>query len=135
MNIFQPLGTWLSAWSRRQPATKSDIERIEMTTVQLLVGLQALKEQADKSKAELVAAVVRLNDSVASLEAKVAALNEANQINPEIHAAFDALKSSIQAIDDLNADEPVVGEPSNPHPDGPGQGVGLPALDPVTPAT
>lgn len=109
MNIFQTLGTWLSAWSRRQPVTKSDIERIEMTTVQLLVGLQALKEQADKSKAELVAAVGKLNESVAALEAKVAALNEANQINPEIHAAFDALKASVQAIDDLNADEPVVG--------------------------
>lgn len=108
MNIFQTLGTWLSAWSRRQPVTKSDIERLEMKADQLLVGLQALKEQADKSKAEVVAAVGKLHESVAALEAKVTALTE-GELRPDIAAAFENLKASVQAIDDLNADEPVVG--------------------------
>ena len=63
----------------------------QMTSQELLDGLTALKVQEDASRVEILA-------KIASLEAAVGA--SAN-ISPEVAAAFDALKASVQAVDDI----------------------------------
>ena len=73
------------------------LKQIKMEQSELAAQLTALKEQADKAKAEIVA-------KLADLET---ALGEADDVTPEVQAAFDALKTSVQGIDDLNADAPA----------------------------
>jgi len=70
------------------------LKQIQMEQSELAQQLTALKEQADKAKAEIVA---KLADLEAALEA-------ADDVTPEVQAAFDALKTSVQGIDDLNPD-------------------------------
>lgn len=107
MNTFQTIGIWLRALSQRMPATRGDIngltEKIEMKLTELVAGLAAVSAQTDKSHGEVVAAVAALNEKIGALEAKVTELLN-GELSPEIVAAFDGLKASVQAIDDLNAD-------------------------------
>jgi hypothetical protein len=74
-----------------------------MNQAELVAQLDALKAQVDKSKAEIVA-------KVADLEAELA---NAGQVSPEVEARLNALKSAVQAVDDLNPDAPA-SEPGAP---------------------
>jgi hypothetical protein len=64
---------------------------------ELAASLQALADQADKAKAEIIA-------EIANAEAKVAA---AGAVSPEVDAAFARLKGAVQGLDDLNPDAPA----------------------------
>lgn len=114
MNIFQSFGNWVSDLSHRLPASKRDIEqlteRIDMKHEELLVGLIHLKDQAVKSRAEILGAVNRTKETIAALEKQVNDLNN-GELPPEIAQAFDALRAEVQNIDDINQDEPAPGAP------------------------
>lgn len=68
-----------------------------MNQVELAQQLTALKQQTDKANAEIVAKVQSLED----------ALNAGGSTTPEVDAALADLKTSIQAVDDLNPDAPA----------------------------
>ena len=70
------------------------LNQIIMEQKDFALQLTALKDQAEKAKAEILAKVQSLED----------ALDAADDVAPEVQAAFDELKASIQGIDDLNAD-------------------------------
>ncbi len=65
--------------------------KMAMTKDELVVELGKVKDQVDKSKAELVG-------KIADLEATL------NNVTPETVAALDALKASVQAVDDITPD-------------------------------
>lgn len=69
-------------------------ELFTMNQAELAQTLSDLKTQADKTKAEIV-------QKVADLEAAIAA---GGVTTPEVDAAVEALKGSIQGLDDLNPD-------------------------------
>lgn len=76
------------------------IKEITMTTqTELAQGLEALQAQTDKARAEVLG-------KIADLEA---ALGNADSVSPEVQAAFDALKGSVQAVDDIVPDAPAEG--------------------------
>ena len=77
------------------------LKEIAMNMQDLAAELQAVAAQAEKSKAEIVAAVGALTDHVAELEAAIAA---GAQTSPEVDAALALVKGDVQALDDLNAD-------------------------------
>jgi ABC-type transporter Mla subunit MlaD len=66
------------------------------TQAEHAADLVALKNQADKAKAEIIA-------KVAALEAAIA---NGSGTTPEVDAAMADLKGSIQGVDDLNQDAP-----------------------------
>ena len=70
------------------------LKQIKMEQSEFALQLTALKDQADKAKAEILA-------KIADLEA---ALEAADDVTPEVQAAFDALKGSVQGVDDIVAD-------------------------------
>ena len=55
------------------------------------------KEQAAKAKAEIIKKIDDLG----------AALESADDVTPEVQAAFDALKAEVQGIDDIVPDAPT----------------------------
>lgn len=65
------------------------------TQEQLATDLQALSQQADKAKAEIV-------QKLADLEAAIAT---AGSTTPAVDAALAALKASVQGVDDIVADQ------------------------------
>lgn len=71
-------------------------EDFKMNMTELATQLTAIKEQADKAKAEVIAAVAALD----------AALQAAGGTTPAVDAAVAALKTSVQSLDDLNPDSP-----------------------------
>lgn len=71
---------------------------------QLAQDLRDLKEQNDKSRAEVL-------QRFAELEAAIVA---AGNTTPEVDEALAALKTSIQTDDDLIADAPPVEPPAEP---------------------
>lgn len=93
-----------AARSGQHHATKHDLEKMEgriMAKISSLAAqLTAIAAQADKSKAEIVAAVDTLTKKVSDLEAL---LDDADT-TPEIDAALEAVKTAVQAVDDLNPD-------------------------------
>jgi len=65
-----------------------------MEQSELAAKLTALTEQTEKAKAEILAKLADLD----------AALQAADDVTPEVQAAFDALKGSVQGVDDIVAD-------------------------------
>lgn len=74
-----------------------------MKLTELVTGITELTAQTEKSRAEVVAAVVVLNEKIGALEVNVTELLN-GELSPDVIASFDALKASVQAIDDLNTD-------------------------------
>lgn len=73
---------------------KSQNHKIIMTQAELAQALNDASTQADKAKAEIL-------QKIADLEA---AVNNAGNVTPEVEAAFTALKSKVQGIDDIVPD-------------------------------
>lgn len=73
------------------------VNTIMATQAQLAADLQALKDQLDKAKGEIVAKVQALEDALAN----------AGGTTPEVDAALLALKGAAQSMDDLNPDAPA----------------------------
>ena len=70
--------------------------KLMVSQTELAAQLTALKEQNDKATAEQQAALASLQT----------ALDAAGNTSPEVDAALQALKDSIQRDDDLNPDAP-----------------------------
>jgi len=70
------------------------LKRIIMNMQELAQGLTDLKTQTDKARAEVV-------QKIADLEAAIA---NAGNTTPEVDAAIEALKASVQATDDVVPD-------------------------------
>jgi len=66
-----------------------------MDQVQLAQELAALQAQVDKANGEIL-------QKIADLEAAIAA---AGNVTPEVQAALDALKASVQSVDDIVPDQ------------------------------
>ena len=117
MTFQTTVGIWLRALSQRMPATRGDINKlteiITMKITELASGLAELKVQTEKSRGEILAAVVVLNAKITALEQTVADLN-GGELSPDVIASFDGLKASVQAIDDLNADATPPVDPATP---------------------
>lgn len=64
---------------------------------QLAADLTALKDQAAKAKAEILAKITELEDLIAA----------GGGTSAEVDAAFASLKAEVQGIDDLNPDAPA----------------------------
>ena len=73
------------------------LNQIIMEQSELAAQLTALQTQTEKAKAEILA-------KIADLEG---ALDAADDVTPEVQAAFDALKASVQGVDDIVADAPT----------------------------
>jgi archaellum component FlaC len=73
------------------------LKQIKMEQSELAAQLTTLKDQTEKAKAEILAKLADLD----------AALQAADDVTPEVQAAFDALKSSVQGVDDIVADAPT----------------------------
>lgn len=80
------------------------LNKIMSDQAQLAQDLRDLKEQNDKSRAEVL-------QRFAELEAAIVA---AGNTTPEVDEALAALKTSIQTDDDLIADAPPVEPPAEP---------------------
>lgn len=74
-------------------------EIIIMNETELVQALADIKAQADKAKAEVIAAVAALE----------AALASAGTVSPAVEAALADLRGAVQSIDDLNPDAPPGG--------------------------
>ena len=70
------------------------LRHIMATQSEIAARIVAFTEQLEKAKGEIVSA----------LEVVIASVGNAS---PELTAAVDALAVKVQALDDLNADEPV----------------------------
>lgn len=70
------------------------LDKIMAEQSELAIQLQDLTAQVVKIGAEIVAKV----------EALEAAILAADDVTPEVQAAFDALKVQVQVLDDLNPD-------------------------------
>ena len=73
------------------------LNQIIMEQSELAAQLTALQTQTEKAKAEIIS-------KIADLEG---ALDAADDVTPEVQAAFDALKASVQGVDDIVADAPT----------------------------
>lgn len=65
-----------------------------MEQSELAAQLTALTEQTEKAKAEILQKIADLDE----------ALQAADDVTPEVQAAFDSLKASVQGVDDIVAD-------------------------------
>lgn len=80
----------------------TELRSLIMTSVaDLTAQLNAAADQAEKSKAEVVAAVGVLTKEVADLQAQIAA---GGDVPPEVVAAAARVSAATQALDDLNPD-------------------------------
>ncbi len=70
------------------------LDKIMSTQAELAAALVSLKEQTDKSFTEIIAKIAELEE----------ALNNAGTVSPEVLAALDALKVSVQRVDDIVPD-------------------------------
>lgn len=70
------------------------LDKIMAEQTELAVQIQELQAQVVKIGGEIVAKV----------EALEAALEAADDVTPEVQAAFDALKAQVQTLDDMNPD-------------------------------
>ena len=87
---------------------KNKLIAIMANLTELAEQLTAATEQNEKARAEIVAMQNATNAKIEEQTAQIAALEEAlanaGNTTPEIDAAMAALKASIQADDDMNAD-------------------------------
>lgn len=67
------------------------LNTMHMKHAELIQALTDLKDQADRSKAEIVAKITALEEALANAE----------NLPAEVTAAVDALKQSVQAVDDV----------------------------------
>ena len=67
------------------------------TQKELAQALDDLKAQTDKARAEVVGKITELETALA----------QAGAVAPEVQTAFDALKASVQASDDVVKDAPA----------------------------
>jgi len=79
-------------------------ETIVASNAELTAQLNAAADQADKSKAEIIAKVATLTQTVTDLEAVIAA--GGGDPPPDLVAAVERVKTATQALDDLNPDAP-----------------------------
>jgi hypothetical protein len=79
------------------------LKGLAMNQAELAAEMSNLAAQTTKAQAEVVA-------KLASLEQ---AVSDAGNATPEVLAALDALKSSVQSVDDLNPDAAPV-DPNAP---------------------
>ncbi len=79
------------------------LEQIMTTQAEFEVQMNALADQAEKDKAEVIAATAVATQAIADLEAALAA---GGNVSDGVLAAFDRAKAAVQGIDDLNADAP-----------------------------
>lgn len=71
---------------------------MHMTTLaQLAEDLTAVKDQAAKAKAEIIAKIAALEEAIAN----------GGGTTPEVDAALAALKAEVQGIDDVVPDSPT----------------------------
>jgi|GEM_PF-4368333 len=93
---------------------KNQLTAIMATLTELAEQLNAATEQNEKARAEIVAMQTATNAKIEEQTAQITALEEAlanaGNTTPEIDAAMAALKASIQADDDMNADVENAGE-------------------------
>ena len=68
---------------------------IAVNQAELQAELESLTAQADKIKAEALAAIAALEAAVAN-----------GQTSPEVNAALAGLRASVQGVDDINPDAP-----------------------------
>jgi len=81
------------------------LRKLIMTSnADLAAQLNAAADQAEKSKAEVVAAVSALKTEVAALQAQIAS---GADVPPEVVAAAARVSAATQALDDLNPDTPA----------------------------
>lgn len=74
------------------------------TQAELAAQITALAAQTNKAKAEIVA----------KLDDLAQALANAGNAAPEVLAAFDALKTAVQGVDDIVPDTPPQDPPADP---------------------
>lgn len=74
------------------------LDLIMTTQAEFAVQIAALTEQNEKARAEVLAKIADLQ----------AALDAAAAVDPAVLSAFDALKASVQADDDIVPDAPPV---------------------------
>lgn len=67
---------------------------------------QELADQLTSLTAQLTKVRTEVLTKISDLEAAIA---NAGQVSPEVQTALDALKTEVQAIDDINPDAPVPG--------------------------
>lgn len=72
------------------------------THAELTAQLNAAADQAEKSKAEVVAAVATLKTEVQALKDQIAAGGV--DVPPEVVAAANRVSAAVDAIDELNPD-------------------------------
>lgn len=77
----------------------SQLKYIKMKDAEVAKELTDFKAQVDKSNAEISAKIIALEEAV----------NNSGEATPEIVAAMEALKASIQKTDDIVPDVPVTG--------------------------
>ena len=70
------------------------LDSIMATQAELQVQIEALTVQAEKAKGEIVAKLAELQ----------AAIDNADEVDPGVVAAFDALKAVVQGVDDIVPD-------------------------------
>ncbi len=71
---------------------------------QLAADLQALQAQVVKSREEIIAKLAALEE----------AIQAADDVSPEVQAAFDELKAAVQTVDDIVPDPSEPTEPTEP---------------------
>jgi len=79
-------------------------ETIMTSNADLTTQLNAAADKAEKSRAEVVAAVGTLKTEVEALKAQIAA--GGSDVPPEVVAAADRVSAAVDAIDALNPDAP-----------------------------
>jgi ABC-type transporter Mla subunit MlaD len=73
------------------------LNQIIMEQSEFAQKLNELKDQAAKAKAEIIKKIEDLGT----------ALDAADDVTPEVQAAFDALKTEVQGVDDIVPDAPT----------------------------
>jgi len=77
-------------------------ELVMASNTDLTNQLNAAADKAEKSRAEVVAAVATLKTEVEALKAQIAA--GGGDVPPEVIAAADRVSAAVDAIDQLNPD-------------------------------
>jgi chromosome segregation ATPase len=101
LTIGQPMSFWKFFLCGRLDAIEKSLLDLKgtltMNQQELAQALDDIKAQADKAKDEIVAQVASLEDAITA----------AGNVTPEVQTALDALKGSVQSLDDLNPDTPA----------------------------
>jgi prefoldin subunit 5 len=79
------------------------VNTIMATQAEVATSIAALTVQVTKIQTEVQGAATALRDQIAALEAIIAAGGAAI---PELEAAVDGLRATLQTLDDLNPDAP-----------------------------